>query len=248
MTTHTLSDDGTYSPSIGELLSSPLRFRTYKNLLYLVLMFPLGMLYFNLLVIGFFTGVPLLLIGVGLPLVLFLLVIVVELAGLERQLVRTLLDTSIPVPEPDTTGSRWERVKRLVTASSTWKAVAYLLSEFVYGTVVFGLLASGTVTAVSFLLAPAYYRDTPVSAYGPLPASDFTLDILFGWDSLLIGLTTTFRLTSWQVETLLGALLVSTLGVLILWTTLLVGNAAAGLWAAYARRMLTTPRYRRTPR
>jgi len=247
MSAQSLSDDTSLSLAIRGFLSSPLRFQTYKNLLYLVLMFPLGILYFNVLIVGLSAGVPLLVVGIGILLVLILFVIIVELAELERHLVGTLLETTVPAPKSDTDGSLWERSKRMITNPKTWKAVVYLVSEFVYGTIAFGLLASGIATAVSFLLAPTYYQDAPVSAYWPLPSSNFTLDILFGWDSLIIGLTTTFRLGSWHIETLSGALLVSSVGLILLWATLLFGNAAAGLWAVYAKRMLTTPRYWSTP-
>lgn len=243
MSTGVLSNDSSLFASFRGFLSSPLQLQTYKNLLYLVLMFPLGIAYLNLILIGFFTSVPLALIGIGIPLLLVLFVVIVELAKIEQHLIRTLLEVALPVPKPVTDGSRWDRTKQLVTASETWKAVVYLLSEFLYGTIIFGFLASGIATGVSFLLAPTYYRDTSVSAYWPFPTPDVTLDILFGWDSLLIGLTTTFRLASWHIETLVGAFLVSAFGLALLWITLLMGNVAAGLWAAYARRMLTTPRY-----
>lgn len=247
MTAQLPSNDGALFPPLKKVLGSPLQFQTYKNLLYLTIMFPLGTVYFSIIMFGFFTGVPLLAIGIGLPIVLFLFGVVVELAILERHLVDTLLNVDIPTPDPDTDGSRWERAKRLVTASQTWKGVAYLLSEFVYGTIAFGVLASGITTSASFLLAPLYYQRAPVSAYWPLPSADFTLDILFGWDSLLVGLTATFRLGFWEIETLFGALLVSALGVILLWMSVLIGTVAAGLWAGYARRMLTTQRYWRAP-
>lgn len=243
MSTRVLSTDSDLIASFGEFLRSPLQLQTYKNLLYLILMFPLGIAYLNLILIGFFTGIPLALVGIGIPLLLVLFVIIIELAKIEQHLIRTLLAVALSVPKPVTDGSRWERTKQLVTASETWKTVVYLLSEFLYGTIIFGFLASGIATGVSFLLAPTYYRDTPVAAYWPFPTPDVTLDILFGWDSLLIGLTTTFRLASWHIETLVGALFVSGFGFVLLWITLLMGNVAAGLWAAYARRMLTTPRY-----
>lgn len=243
MSTRVLSTDSDLIASFGEFLRSPLQLQTYKNLLYLILMFPLGIAYLNLILIGFFTGIPLALVGIGIPLLLVLFVIIIELAKIEQHLIRTLLAVALSVPKPVTDGSRWERTKQLVTASETWKTVVYLLSEFLYGTIIFSFLASGIATGVSFLLAPTYYRDTPVAAYWPFPTPDVTLDILFGWDSLLIGLTTTFRLASWHIETLVGALFVSGFGFVLLWITLLMGNVAAGLWAAYARRMLTTPRY-----
>lgn len=231
----------------GRVIRTPIHAQTYRNLAYLVSMFPLGICYFTLITVAIFTGVLLIIVGIGIPIILVLFVLVVELAGLERRLVRSLLDVDISVPSAETDGSLWTRTRRLVTALRTWKAVAYLLSEFLYGSFVFGILASGGATAVSFLLAPLYYTEAPVTAYGPIPTSEFTLDVLFGWDSLLVGLTTTFQLGSWRIETLLGAVLVSAVGVVLLWVSLVVSNAAAGLWRRYARRMLTTPRYWTTP-
>lgn len=242
MTTHLPSDDSALTRSIRRVLGSPLQFQTYKNLLYIVLMFPLGIFYFNLIFAGLFIGMPLVLIGIGIPILLLLFVLTVKLATFERRLVNGLLDVAIPMTKSDTDGSLWVRSKRLVTATQTWKDGVYLISEFVYGTITFGLLASGIATSVSFLLTPTYYTKTPVSAYGPFPSSSFTLDILFGWDSLLVGLTTTFRLGSWRIDTLFGAVVVSALGAVLLWVTLLLSNYAAGLWGKYARRMLTSPR------
>jgi hypothetical protein len=169
--------------------------------------------------------------------------LVVGLVGLERTLVRVLLRVDVPTTSVKTEYGLWGRAKQLVTDRQTWKAVAYLLSEFVYGTVVFGLLASLFATAGNFLLAPLYYKQAPVVAYGPIPSGEFTLNILFGWDNLLVGLTTTFQVGSWQIESLLGALLVTGLGIVLLVLTLHLSNFLAWVWGRYARSMLTTPRY-----
>ncbi|GAA0200588.1 hypothetical protein GCM10009000_013350 [Halobacterium noricense] len=210
-------------------------------------MFPLGILYFTVLTTGVLTGLPLVIIVVGIPILVLCLALVVGFTGLERILVRLLLGVEIPSSEADFEGifddkagkTIWIRGKRLVTNSGTWKGVAYLLSEFVYGTVVFGLLSSLMATIGSFLLAPLYYEEAPVSAYGPIPSDAFTLDILFGWDNLLVGLTTTFQLGSWRVETLLGALFVSAVGMVLLLISLQLFNALAGIWGRYARIMLS---------
>ncbi|RBI60314.1 hypothetical protein DMJ13_18435 [halophilic archaeon] len=239
--TRSLSRD--VSRLFSRVLRTPVRFQTYRNLLYLVVMFPLGVFYFNLLLAGSLAGIGLVVVGIGIPLLILLFVLAVELAGFERVLVRRLLGVDIPTPPAETDGSLWSRTWRLVTAIQTWKAIVYLLSEFAYGSIVFGFLASGIATSVSFLLAPFYYTQAPVAAYGPLPPSEFTLDVLFGWDNLLIGLTRTFQIGSWQIETLLGALLVAGLGVFLLFATFLFSNTAAQLWGRYARLMLTTPRY-----
>ena len=247
MTTPLTSNDAEPGPRFGTILRTPLHLQTYRNLAYLVLMFPLGILYFTLLTVGFLTGIPLILVGIGVPIVLAFFVIAVELARLERRLVHGLLGIDIPIPPIETDGSLWTRLKRLVTARQTWKAIVYLLSEFVYGSVVFGLRASAGATSLSFLLAPFYYTEAPVVAYRPIPTTEVTLNILFGWDSLLIGLTTTFQLGSWQINSLFGALLVAALGAGLLFVSLLFSNVVAQLWGQYAQRMLTTPRYWTTP-
>ncbi|WP_224450442.1 sensor domain-containing protein [Haloprofundus salilacus] len=247
MTTPLTSNDAEPGSPVDTVLRTPLQPQTYRNLVYLVLMFPLGNCYFMLLTVGFLTGVSLIPLGIGVPIVLAFFVLAIELARLERRLVQSLLGVETPASTAKTDGSLWTRTKRLVTALQTWKSIVYLLSEFVYATLVFGLLASAGATSMSFLLAPFYYTEAPVTAYGPIPTTDVTLDILFGWDSLLIGLTTTFQLGSWQIGSLFGAVLVAALGVSLLFVTLLFSNVAAQLWGQYAQRMLTTPRYWTTP-
>lgn len=240
----------------GRILRAPVKLQTYRNLLYLAVMFPLGVFYFNLLFAGGLAGLGLLVIGIGFFLLLLLLILAIELTRLERALVRGLLSIDIPTPRAETEYGLWTRTKKLVTDRRTWKAVAYLLSEFVYGSIVFGLLSSLLVTAGSFLFAPVYYKQAPVVAFGPIPATDFvgsipatdfTLNVLFGWDTLLVGLTSTFQIGSWQIETLSGALLIAGLGIILLLISLHLANALAWVWGQYARVMLTTPRYWSTP-
>lgn len=237
------SDSRELSRVLGRVLHTPMRLQTYRNLCYLVVMFPLGIVYFTLLLVGFATGIPLVIVGIGILILVLLLAVVVGLAGLERTLVRVLLRVDVPVTAVETEGSLWRRTKHLVTDRQTWKAVVYLLSEFVYGTVVFGMVASLVATVGSFLFAPIYYQQAPVVAYGPIPSDEFTLDVLFGWDNLLVGLTTTFRIGSWQIETLPGALLFTGLGIVLLLLSLQLVNVLVWMWGQYARIMLTTPRY-----
>lgn len=232
-----------FSSVIGHALRGLVRPQTYRNLLYLVLMLLLGTLYFTLLAVGFLAGLSLAIVGIGIPLLVLSLILAVELAGLERTLVRRLLYVDIPTPSAKTEATRWNRIKQLVTNRQTWKGVVYLLSEFIFGGIMFGLVWSLLETSMSFLFAPVYYTRAPVAVHGPIPTTELTLDVLFGWDSLLVGLTSTFQLASWQIETLPGALLVAGLGVVLLMVTLQFVNAFFSVWSRYARQMLTTPRY-----
>lgn len=201
-------------------------------------MFPLGIVYVTLLATGLPTAIGLVVVLIGIPLLVLLLALVVGLARFERTLVRVLLGVDIPSTSIETEHDLWGRVKHLVTNRQTWKAVVYLLSEFVYGTLVFGLIASLLATAGSFLLAPLYYTQAPVVAYGPIRIGKLTLEILFGWNNLLVGLTTTFQIGSWQIQTLPGALFVAGLGVVLLFVSLSVTNGLAWVWGRYARVML----------
>lgn len=228
-------------------LRAPLRLQTYRNLLYLALMFPLGILYFNLIVVGSLAGLGLVVVLVGVPLLVLLVAILVWFARLERFLVGTFLGADVPRPSPVVEGSIWTRTKHLIVDVHTWKAIGYLLAEFAYGSVVFGILLSFVATMGSLLLAPFYYTRAPVVVYGPFPTGEFTLDVLFGWDTLLVGLTTTFQLGSWQLETLVGALLVSGAGLVLGLITVQLINSFAAVWREFATYMLTAPRYWNMP-
>ena len=247
MSTQTSSASRDFSRVLGRMLRAPVRLQTYLNLCYLVMMSLLGIVYFTLLVTGFATGVPLVIVGIGIPIIVLMLALTVGLAGLERTLVRILLRVNVPTPAVEIEDDLWDRVKHLVTDLRTWKAVAYLLSEFVYGGLVVGLIGSLVATGGSFLFAPVYYTRAPVVAYGPIRIGKFTLDVLFGWNNLLVGLTTTLQIGSWQIETLPGALLVAGLGLILLLVSLSLSNAFAWVWGRYAQVMLTTPRYWTTP-
>lgn len=233
-----------FSGVLSQWLKAPVRPQTYRNLLYLLLMFPLGILYFNLLLIGFTTGIGLAVVIIGVPIILLVLVGVTGMATFERTLISVLLGIHIsPSSEIDADGV-WTRLTQLVADRRTWMAVVYLLSVFVFGSFVFGVLASLTATAWSFFSAPLYYQDSPVVAYSPIPQDKVTLEILFGWDTLLIGLTTTFQLGSWQIETLPGALLIAVLGLGLFFLVVLpLVNVLTLLWGRYARFMLVVPSY-----
>ncbi|WP_227354324.1 sensor domain-containing protein [Haladaptatus salinisoli] len=244
MSTQTSSRTRDSGGPLSRVLRAPARAQTYRNLLYLASAFPRGIAYFVLLMVGVSAGIPLLFVGIGVPILLLLLAAVVGLATFERTLVGALLGVDVP-PAAETEGGLLTRAKRLVTEALTWKAVAYLLSVFVLGNLSITLLASVLATSVSFVSAPLYYRDAPVTAhaFGPIPSGDVTLDLAFGWDNLLVGLTTTVQVGSWQVETLPGALLVAGLGCVLLLCSLQLFNVLAQLWGRYARVMLAPRRY-----
>lgn len=230
--------------SLDRCLRAPVRRQTYRNLVYLLVIFLLGNAYFILLSTGIVVGISLAIVLVGILILLFVPVVVVGIAGFERALIRVLVDVDVASPKSvDSDTGLGDRFTQLLTDRWTWTAFVYLASEFVYGSIVFGLLASVGVTAGSFLLAPLYYQRAPVVAYGPFSLGRQTLDLMFGWDTLLVGLTTTIRIGSWQIETLPGALAVAGGGAVLLFLLFQLSNIFAWVWVQYARFMLQTPRY-----
>lgn len=233
---------------LRRIVSAPMRLQTYRNLLYLALMFPLGMGYFTVLMNGYAYAKFLTSTLIGVPLALlvlfFTLALAVGLAAFERTLARVLLRVDIPISSVETDQPIWVRLKQLVIDRRTWTAVFYLLSEFFIGIAVFVLLSSLVVTAGSLLLTPFYYTRLPTSIYlGPTPIIEFTPNILFGWNDLLIGLQTTIRIDAWHIAGLPAAVLVAVGGAILLVFTLQLLNSLAWLWGRYMNTMLRTPRY-----
>lgn len=233
-----------FSQILGDSLRAPLQLQTYHNLLYLVLMFPLGFLYFHLVLFGFTFGTGMLVAVIGVPILLLTLIMISGLASIERFLARVLLHVDISVSHIETGQTIWERITELVMDRQVWGATVYLLSEFVAGIAVFSLLSSLVLTAGSLMLTPFYYQYSPTNIYlGPTSVIQFAPNILFGWDNLLVGLQTTFVIDMWQVTGLSVALLIALVGAVLMLITLLLCNVIARFWGQYMRLMLGTPRY-----
>lgn len=231
-------------PTLASVLGASFRLQTYRNLLYLVLAFPLGLAYFVFIAVGLSLGVGLAVTVVGIPILLTVLAVATGLGTVERKLTTLLL--GVDIEPPDESHLRLaderpvtERVRSFVTAAETWKAVCYLASKLVFGVVSFGLIMSLLVTAVSLLAVPFVYNqpNVYVGLSMPEPAT-LHPTLSYGWDTLAVGIESVVRLSSWQVTTLPEALLVASLGVGLVVFALNVLNALAWVSGRYARFML----------
>ena len=86
--------------------------QTYLNLAYLLLAFPLGIIYFVFLVTGFSLGFGLIVTFLGIPILLGMLAATWGIAAFERQLANQLLAARIaPMPLMPGQGERlWPRI------------------------------------------------------------------------------------------------------------------------------------------
>ena len=84
---------------------------TYLNLIYLLLAFPLGVVYFTFLVTGLSLGLGTVIIWIGIPILLAVFAASWGLAAFERMLAMLLLREEIPPMSPvkHTSESAWEK-------------------------------------------------------------------------------------------------------------------------------------------
>lgn len=201
----------TVRAALGRFLGVVVDPQTYRNMAYLLLTFPLGVLYFTVIVSGGSTGLSLLPLVVGVPVLVAVLALATALAGLESRLTRGLVGTDVSYSAPDPGDlTVVEYAKRLAFEPRSYRAVGYLLSKFVVGIAAFAALVTSASLSAAFAAAPLVYDYPGVS----------------------------YELGAWTVETLPAALGLSATGVLLALVTLHLVNGAAWLLGEYTAVML----------
>lgn len=209
------------------MFSVVVRPQTYLNLLYLLLSFPLGIAYFVFLVTGLSVGFGLLIIWVGLPILVAVIAGSRVLCQLERALTNALLRESIPPLQPRSpaasltpggsevsAGERlfinaWRRFKAHLSDRVTWTGMLYLLVRFPMGIASFVLVVVLLSGSLSFVAAPTYY---------------------WTGDGINFGV--------WQIDELWEAVILTAIGIPLLFVSLHVLNGTAYLSGKVARVML----------
>jgi hypothetical protein len=133
---------------------------TYLNLIYLLLAFPLSVVYFVFLVTGLSLGIGTLIIWIGIPILLAVLAASWGLAFFERMLAEVLLREDIPPMsrEEDADQSAWERLKTHLGNRVTWTSLVYLFLKFPVATIFFVIAVTLIATSVAMLVMPFTYK------------------------------------------------------------------------------------------
>lgn len=189
--------------SLRDVPGAVARKRTYTNLLYIFLAFPLALLYWMFVGMGLVIGVVLLVLVVGIGILFVTLVGVRYIARFERWLANALLTVEIGNPDDRSAPeSTWATIRGYIDAPSTWRALGYVTVKFWIGLV--GLLLVVFLgRALELLTAPLRY---PVT-------------IEFG--------TVNERPVTWTISTLPEAFLAVPLGVVLGVIVLNVSNGVA---------------------
>lgn len=233
--------DGTVRAVVWTVFGVPFRRQTYRNLSYLALAFPLGLVYFVLFAVGLSLGVGLAVVVVGVPLLVGMLGLATGLASVERWLATVLLGIEVPTRDRESPDSVRGWLRRLVVSLGPWKAVVYLVTKLFVGVAAYTVVMSLSVTGVSMLAVPLVYNqpgvyvgvvsDAPVRYHPALSV---------GWDRLLVGLDGVVTLSAWRIDTLAEALAVAGLGVVVVCCSLHVLNALAQLSGWWTQLLLGT--------
>jgi hypothetical protein len=190
--------------------------RTWGSLLFMLIAFITGIVYFTWGVTGAALSVSFLILIIGLPFALLFLLSVQGLALLEGRLVEALLGVRMPRrPLFARAGMKWlERLKALLTDRHTWLSLLYMILQMPLGVLYFSLNVTLLALALSMLAAPF------VQLIWHLP--------------LITNYGQHYFLPSW------GLALVEIGGVLVLTGTMHLARAIGWLHGRYAKWMLVS--------
>jgi hypothetical protein len=203
---------------------APFRLRTYTNLLYLLLAFPLGLAYFIFLIVGLSLGFGLTLIWIGIPLLALVFAGSWALTACERQAAILLLGAEVPpmappAPVPGAAARTvWQRTGDFFGNPVTWKGMGFLLIKLPLGVVSFVAIVGLLSVSAAFLLAPA----------AALLGNSGWLDV----DGLVI-----------EVSSVAGVWSCALLGILLTLLSLNLLNALALVWRATATLLLGSDQF-----
>lgn len=207
-----------------QLFGAPFRLRTYTNLLYLLLAFPLGVAYFVFLVAGLAAGFGLTIVWIGIPLLALVFAGSWAFAAFERQMaihllgaeVRPMIPLILPAPDGEAR-SAWQRAGEFFGNPSTWKGMGFLFLKFPLGLVSFVAVVTMLATSAALLLAPVAWM----------------------WGGLEIDVDG----LGFQVDSIGGVWFCALLGVGLLFLSLNLLNALALVWRGTATVLLGSDRF-----
>jgi len=130
--------------------------RAWGALLYMLIAFVTGIVYFTWAVMGLSLSVSLAIFIFGLPFTFFFLHSVRSLALLEGRLVEALLGVRMPRrPKFSSKGVKWfERFKLLVTDRHNWNMLFYMVCQMAFGVLYFTLIVILLSISLSLIVAP----------------------------------------------------------------------------------------------
>ncbi len=152
-----------------------LRPRTYLNLLYLFLLFPLGIVYFCYIVTMVSVSLSLVITVIGIPIGIGFLVTIFLLGWFQGRLTELMTGVRFPRKKRKfrAKGGPWKRVKTLLKDPRLYSTLFYLFLLFPIGIAAFVIEVTLIATALSLIAAPILYMvwlayDVPIHVPAPI--------------------------------------------------------------------------------
>lgn len=162
-----------YAPPTTAGRAARSRPRTLPAIGFLLTSMPLGIIWFTVLVTLFVLGVGTAVTWVGVPILLFTLVLAVAVGAAERARANALLGTAIAPPHRELPTGLFAATKARITDLNTWRDFVYALLLLPIGIVEFALTLSFWLVSLSLVALPLYYWALPGGAwYFPTIAGD----------------------------------------------------------------------------
>ena len=202
--------------------------RAWGALLYMLIAFVTGIVYFTWAVTGHSLSVSLAIFIFGLPFTFFFLHSVRSLALLEGRLVEALLGVRMPRrPKFSSQNMKWlERFKLLITDKHNWSMLFYMLCQMPFGILYFTVIVTLASLSLSLVIAPFvelifHYQN----------AAEAVLN--YGTMMVMMG-SVRYYLPTWTYP------LVSLLGVFLLTASMHIFKFIGQLHGKYAKTFLVT--------
>lgn len=191
---------------------------TYLNLLYLLLILPLGIIYFLFFAAGLSLGIPLAFLLVGFIILAILAFGWWAIASFERHLAIWLLRVDVPPmekPGPKRQGT-FGAFADWITNPVTWKSLLFILLKLPLGIFTFIVLVTLATTSIGLAISP----------------------LIYWWAPVEISVSSTI---GGNIDTLLEAAIACIFGILLGFVSLHIFNYLAYADALWAKMMLGNP-------
>jgi len=123
--------------ALGWFFGVVARPRTWLNVVFQWLAFPLGLFYFVFLAVGLSVGLGLVIVWVGIPILLVVAGAWWLFGAFERVQARYLLGADVPMPPRawESANGVWGKLKAHFGSGATWKDLIYLFAKLAFGIV-----------------------------------------------------------------------------------------------------------------
>ncbi len=167
--------------------------QSYRNIAYLLLGLPMGILWFSLLVSVVSIGISTLFIALlGIPALIGCWYLTRTIANIERVTANTLLSQQLSPARFDApTGNLWSRLRAMSTDRARWRELGFVLLRFPVGVATFTAAVGLLTTSATVAYAPFYVRYSDDHSFGDWTLSSRLEDITSSpWAWLLVPLGT----------------------------------------------------------